>query len=87
MNECLSDNQMQCPYCGAVITIDGTHQHPWNTGTPTEEGYYLLRLNYTNYLFDVAFLKDGKFKSTHDHEIAVSYIVAWQRLEPYKEND
>lgn len=57
----------------------------WHTGTPTENGYYLLRLNYANLLFDVALLKDGKFKSTHDYEIAVSYILAWQRIEPYKE--
>lgn len=57
----------------------------WHTGAPTEEGCYLLRLNYANLLFDVAFLKDGKFKSTHNHEIAVSYILAWQSIDEYKE--
>lgn len=64
---------------------EGKTSPNWHTGTPTENGYYLLRLNYANLLFDVALLKDGKFKSTHDYEIAVSYILAWQRIEPYKE--
>lgn len=62
---------------------EGLTDSPWHTGTPTDEGDYLLALRFENLKFDVAHFKDGVFMSYHDHIIASSYIKLWQKIEPY----
>ena len=57
----------------------------WHTGTPTEEGDYLLVLNIANQRLDVANFKNGDFKSYHNYVIKPSYVKLWQKIEPYLE--
>lgn len=56
--------------------------YPWHTGTPTEEGGMFL-----------VYLKDGTYdiyEFNNDYErwdIGFKGVVAWQRIEPYKEEE
>lgn len=59
--------------------------NPWHTGTPTEDGDYLLITKIMNLRYDVAHYKDGKFMSYHDYYFNSEYIIAWQKIEPYEE--
>ena len=59
----------------------------WHTGTPTEEGWYLIQT------------EDGDFMAVEKNEYGLWFvdsfgcskvnsesIVAWQKIEPYKED-
>lgn len=84
-----------CKKCGVLMplyrtlkeTIEAWNNRPspWHTGTPTEEGDYLLALRFENLKLDVAHFKDGVFRSYHDHIIASSYIRLWQKIEEVEE--
>lgn len=62
--------------CG-LVNLDTN----WHTGTPTEEGWYLLCLKRddTEYFYTTYFRYDGADK--------VKDVVAYQKIEPYKEKD
>lgn len=66
----------------------------WHTGTPTEDGKYLVQ--HGNDFHEVLLVKDGKFMAveyietalgTKRHHLDVSEtVVAWMPIEPYKED-
>ena len=65
----------------------------WRTGTPTEEGYYLIHLK-KYYYKDTAGYMVAKWERNWWRTINVgSYwnleeeIDAWQKIEPYKEKE
>lgn len=58
----------------------------WHTGTPTEEGWYLIAFNYEfegGVRYTTDYFKDGKWAFPMVRDI--SKLRAWQRIEPYKE--
>ena len=60
--------------------------NPWHTGTPTEEGWYLVAFNYEfeeGVRYTTDYFKDGKWAFPMVRDI--SKIRAWQKIEPYKE--
>ena len=60
----------------------------WHTGTPTEEGYYLLQyLNSGEY--DVGRWDGSDFVIEENLPMVLTShrSVAWQRIEPYKEEN
>lgn len=67
--------------------------NPWHTGTPTEEGWYLIQTKRVDvdtgrYIFKVGNLSDVLwFQSEGYKELSCYGIVAWQKIEPYKENE
>jgi len=80
------------------ITEAWNHRHnPWHTGTPTEEGWYLVAYEcvhgcknkgkleyYTMHIFeDELGYKDIRGRASDD----VWKAIAWQRIEPYKEKE
>ena len=58
---------------------------PWHTGTPTEEGDYLLILKAPKgqpHYFTNNIKKDGRWRYVFRGE-----VIAWQKIEPYKEKE
>lgn len=56
----------------------------WHTGTPTEEGWYLV----TNGDDDSASYDIGKWDGEsfcYMEYLDSAYVVAWQKIDPYKE--
>ena len=54
----------------------------WHTGTPTEEGWYLQRIKSKNMIsYDTDYYENGDWK----YSCALREIIAWQKIEPYKE--
>lgn len=61
-------------------------QSPWHTGTPTEEGWYLVAFNYEDeegVRYTTDYFKDGKWAFPMVRDI--SNLRAWQRIEPFEE--
>ena len=58
--------------------------NPWKTGTPTEDGDYLfaIRDSYWGVRYSADKIKDGEFYYGNVH----GQIIAYQKIEPYKEN-
>ena len=59
---------------------------PWHTGTPTEDGWYLIQTRIT---FAVAHMdKTGIRYDENGYwlEIYPTDIVAWQKIEPYRDH-
>lgn len=59
--------------------------HTWHTGTPTEEGWYLIAFTYEfeeGVRYTTDYFKDGKwaFPMVRD----VSKLRAWQKVDEYK---
>ena len=68
--------------------ITFSEANPWHTGTPTEEGWYLVAFNYEfeeGVRYTTDYFKDGKWAFPMVRDI--SKIVAWQKIEPYKEKE
>ena len=72
---------------------EAENKSSWNTGTPTEEGYYLIHLRKYYYKDTVGYMV-AKWERNWWRTINVgSYwnleeeIDAWQKIEPYKEKD
>ena len=57
--------------------------NPWHTGTPKEEGWYLVALSvYNEQRYTVGYYpNDVLFFPKNEH-----MILAWQKIEPYKED-
>lgn len=62
--------------CG-LVNLEGN----WHAGTPSEEGWYVLCLKRddTEYFYTTYFRYDGADK--------VKDVVAYQKIEPYKEEE
>jgi len=86
-----------CNKCGArikrrlvseAIEAWNTRPSPWHTGTPTEEGWYLIAFNYEfeeGVRYTTDYFKDGKWAFPMVRDI--SKLRAWQKIEPYKETE
>ena len=64
-------------------------ENPWHTGTPTEEGWYLLHLREDKAMwkdkpFCVAYMDGHRWLSINDFFILVDDVIAWQKIEPFK---
>jgi len=62
----------------------------WHTGTPTEEGWYIVHVksDLIDKPFDVIKFKEGKWWDYLEDVLEVvsnDYIIAWRRIEPYEE--
>jgi len=61
--------------------------NPWHTGTPTEEGWYLVWMGKINGNINerpaVMLFENGDWAS----RLVANTYVAWQKIEPYKENE
>ena len=56
--------------------------NPWHTGTPTEEGWYLIAFNYEfeeGVRYTTDYFKDGKWAFPMVRDI--SKLRAWQKIE------
>lgn len=81
-----------CDNCGAIIYMDdlidenesieawNTRANPWCTGEPTEEGWYLIAFLGANKRIEYA-----SAVWCYNEWDAHCRILAWQRIEPYKE--
>ena len=59
--------------------------NPWHTGTPTEEGWYLLQFKDDN-TDEIRFDTIKLTKERIEHLNALAWFVhPWQKIEPYKE--
>ena len=61
----------------------------WHTGTPTTEGWYLVRTVDTEHPFDSLKFADGKwldygFDSYEFEECRNDYVLKWQKITPYE---
>lgn len=54
--------------------------NPWHTGTPTEEGWYLLHTKET-IPYRVAYMRDNHWLSISDSYIRTDIVIAWQKIE------
>lgn len=74
-----------------AIRMWNSRPNPWHTGTPTEEGWYLIQTKRVDvdtgrYIFKVGNLSDVLwFQSEGYKELSCYGIIAWQKIEPYKE--
>ena len=65
-------------------------QSPWHTGTPTEEGWYLIAIRFGDRIeYD-----SRKCRRTIDNNgnecmrfDGCNPVIAWQKIEPYKEKE
>jgi len=87
----------ECDYrCGLNIIArkdqDSRHENcplvelpnnPWHTGTPTEEGDYVVKTkNHGNMVLERC---RGNWKLHNDNWIfRLDKVIAWQKIEPYK---
>ena len=79
-------------YFGDVLDKEGTVEawnnrtSPWHTGTPTEDGYYLLHMTIYDEEYDLCVdFKDGTWD---DRKWGFGYnykILAYQKIEPFVE--
>lgn len=63
-------------------------ENPWHTGTPTEEGWYLIAFNYEfeeGVRYTTDYLKDGKWAFPMVRDI--SKIRAWMPITPFEEKE
>ena len=72
-----------------IIQTWNTRPNPWHTGTPTEEGWYQTEVKVRDcdgsyYLMYESVWFDGEEWVNRRHE---QPVVAWQKIEPYKETE
>lgn len=58
-------------------------ENPWHTGTPTEEGWYLLKLvdEYGRITYDANYLRKGIKGMEWKYAFFGHVIIKWQRIE------
>ena len=59
---------------------------PWHTGIPTEEGWYLLYTSIPNAPYHLAFYQFDHWFSDDEYCIIREDVIAWQKIELYKED-
>ena len=87
---CFFENRDSCPDCDEGIWVE--EGSPWHTGTPTEEGcFYALQCKghiHPEPYYGV--VVNGKFSAiSWDGDLMPlpPDLIAWQKIEPYKETD
>lgn len=68
-----------------IVEIVPTHEvgSPWHTGTPTEEGWYLLKLvdEYGRITYYANYLRKGKKGMEWKYAFFGHVIIKWQSIE------
>lgn len=89
------DTKYHCPDCGRGFYLE--HQSNWHTGTPTEDGTFLVLWKDTeepirrysvlhwNEYNDTWYDEETSYCNWGDEDHAE--VIAWQRIEPYKEEE
>ena len=79
-------------YFGDVLDKEGTVEawnnrpSPWHTGTPTEEGVYVIKISNRPYFpYTLATWVNNEWL-TKEIQIPIEDYVAWQKIEPFKED-
>lgn len=85
--EQLNDVLIPCSTTGIEIGQKSRYADafPWHTGTPTEEGWYLVAFNYEfeeGVRYTTDYFKDGKWAFPMVRDI--SKISAWQKITPFE---
>lgn len=62
----------------------------WQTGTPTEEGWYLTKVTDVDKPYEVLKFENGKWSDYLDYDdvpevVNDSFVLAYQKIEPFKE--
>lgn len=89
---CFFDGKAECHECDEGVWVE-ENPSPWHTGTPSEEGWYLVQhlsdAEYCGSKFFVARWDGEKFIIVPRPPIVVthSHGTAWQKIEPYKEKE
>lgn len=87
---CFFENRDSCPDCDGGMWVE--EGYPWHTGTPTEEGWYLVAYQHKDKITYRAvrfFLEKGLDMEFLDSEGGIYYpdiwkAIAWQKIEPYR---
>lgn len=85
-DESIKHNAIQELTCMVPYPEDITFSevsNPWHTGTPSEEGWYLLHVRGT-IPFRVAYMRNWQWLSTDDSRIRTDVVIEWQKI---KENE
>lgn len=93
MNYCIDcihcDEWMNCEYGNRriedvpCIAFEKGKKSPWHTGTPTEEGWYLLKLvdEYGRITYYANYLRKGKKGMEWKYAFFGHVIIKWQSIE------
>ena len=63
--------------------------NPWHTGTPTEEGWYLVKVNYDEHPYFAMKFENGSFWDYDDNDphfvkIIPDFISMWKKIDGEK---
>lgn len=77
---CFFADKRECPECDMGIWVEDS---PWYTGTPTEEGWYLLKLvdEYGRITYDANYLRKGIKGMEWKYAFFGHVIIKWQSIE------
>ena len=81
-NDDCNANTGRCDTKDEAIAKWNTRPNPWHTGTPTEDGWYLVAFNYEfeeGVRYTTDYFKDGKWAFPMVRDI--SKVVKWQKIE------
>ena len=89
---CFFADKDSCPDCDEGIWVEES-PYSWHTGTPTEEGWYLVVVKWKDYANKTnRRYKYFEFKNNnwiYNQEFGTVDIIAYwgQKIDPYKEKD
>ena len=93
LRDCLKEECIECSQWLDYCKDKKTSPH-WHTGTPIEDGDYVVICQYTmnNYMartMTIWAFKNGRWDNTLERFFSDFKVIAWygQRIEPYKEKD
>lgn len=70
---CFFENRDSCPDCDEGIWVE--EGSPWHTGTPTEEGWYLIKYKHNGGIRYIAMENPSKWVFINDD------TLRWQKIE------
>ena len=92
---CFFADKNECPDCDEGAWVED-NPNPWHTGTPTEEGWYLLYIHGVfddkdRYIYEADYYGKDYYGSMvwayKDEEWRDWEVVAYQKIVPYKETN
>ena len=82
--KCYCSTEKVCTY-GEAVNLWNNRPSNWHTGTPTEEGWYLVTSGGNNSAsYDIGKWDGESF--CYMEYLNSADVVAWQKIEPYKED-
>lgn len=79
---CFFDDKDECPECDEGIWVEDS---PWHTGTPTEEGWYLVALDLLPKVkVNIYRYETDYYNKRHKFNLFDSTVVAWQKINPLR---